>query len=251
MSQNRSRHKRKTALLGWVPFFYLCSKHNSDLSGTLKAPLFFNLLIQYRLLALKRIRINWDWCTKAYLWSSLLKKLHARLWCLSESSSASCKKFLLNFSASFEKSGLNNENLDILVCQVLAKNAAARWTEAVHALGSQYMGFVVVFCRKQKCFLLCNYSQNWGFLGQLRNKFVCKSVFCIECVCVCGHRCSFGRWPLVFNERDVGQWWGHFDQTGGGIWHQHQDQLGWWSHTTAQPTKSFSIFGSSSLQGPS
>ena len=64
---------------------------------------------------------------------------------------------------------MNDENLDIFGFQVLAKNAAARSTEAVHALGSQYIGFVVVVVvvRIQKCFLLYNYSQNWGLLGQL------------------------------------------------------------------------------------
>ena len=65
---------------------------------------------------------------------------------------------------------MNDENLDIFGFQVFAKNAAARSTEAVHALGSQYIGFVVVVVvvvRIQKCFLLYNYSQNWGLLGQL------------------------------------------------------------------------------------
>jgi len=48
-------------------------------------------------------------------------KPQAGHWCLSDSLQAA-----LFFSASFEKSGLNDENLDIFGFQVLAKNAAAR-----------------------------------------------------------------------------------------------------------------------------
>ena len=60
------------------------------------------------------------------------------------------------------------------------------------------MGFVVVVVvvvvvvSIQKCFLLYNYSQKLGLSGTIVETSL-SAVFCIVCVCVCGHRCSFGR----------------------------------------------------------
>ena len=93
------------------------------------------------------------------------------------------------FSASFQKSGLNDENLDIFGFQVFSKmqqRAEGRQCTPWDHSTSVFVVVVVVVERIQKKpFLLYNYSQNWVFVRQLNIQD------CIECVCVFGHRCSF------------------------------------------------------------
>jgi len=84
------------------------------------------------------------------------------------------------------------------------------------------MGFVVVVVvvvvvvRLQKCFLLYNHSQIGAFWDNRRNKFVCTSVFCIECVlCLLTQMLIWqmtslegeGCWAVVVIRLDVSRSW--------------------------------------------
>ena len=127
--------------------------------------------------------------------------------------SASCKKFLLCFQQVLRKSGLNAEIFTHFwfsseMQQRAERRQCAPWDHSTSVF--VVVVVVVVVVRIQKCFLLYNYSQNWVFSGQLYKQVCLHIGVCIKCVCVCGHRCSFGRRPLfkakAKKSRVVGQW---------------------------------------------
>lgn len=137
----------------------------------------------------------------------VLVKPQARHWCLSDS--ASCKKFLLCFSASFEKSGLNDENLDIFGFQVLAKmqqRAERRqytpWDHSTWVL----LLLLLLLLYAYKIVSCCTIIHKIGaFWDNCRNKFVCTLCFASSVFVFVDTDAHLADDLFSFEERDVGQ----------------------------------------------
>jgi len=104
------------------------------------------------------------------------------------------------FSASFQKSGLNDENLDIFGFQVFSKmqqRAEGRQCTPWDHSTSVLLLLLLLYAYKKAFLVLYNYSQSWVFVGQLYIQV------CIECVCGFGHRCSFWQMTSQFKGDSV------------------------------------------------